>query len=256
MGIIRKGNRSASFQKNWWCGATASLHTTNFFESELFLFSELCDFLFHIYAHQAGKVPSEVFLFGLGSEWGITITGHKILWYLKIPEGIQGPAWMPDGSFTAIENLVLTAPEHQFAYIFCEVTWRSHDKVQGCSNGRVQVWKAYQLPANLIDEGQANVEDDEVDIREVGGGPIHIPGLGGLNRLWAQRYAFMHAYSRHAQFKRLLKYRKSNTPIIHAPGERLAIVIAHVIELERFCSVLFDLAFHQVKCSFALQWIN
>src|SRR2546425_208096 len=220
------------------------------------LFLQLRNLLFHIYPHQAGKIATKNFLFGLGSELGIPIASYKILRQLKFPEGVQGPAWMPDRSLTTIKNLVLTAPEHQLAHIFCEVTWCSDDKVQGCSNGRVQVWKAYQLPANLIDEGQANVEDDEVDIREVGGGPIHIPGLGGLNRLWAQRYAFMHANGRHAQFKRLLKYRKSNTPIIHAPGERLAIVIAHVIQLERFCSVLFDLAFHQVKCFFALQWIN
>src|SRR5438270_617853 len=116
-----------------------------------------------------------------------------------------------------------------------------------------EVWKAYQLPADLIDEGQANVEDDKVDIREVGRGPIHIPGLGRLNRLWAQWYAFMHADGRHAQLKRLLKYWISDTPVIHAPGEGLAIVVAHVIELERFCSVLFDLAFHQVKSLFALQ---
>src|SRR2546427_9227835 len=100
---------------------------------------------------------------------------------------------MPNRSLTAIENLVLTAPEHQLAHIFCEVTWCSHDKVQGCSNGRVQVWKAYQLPANLIDEGQANVEDDEVDIREAGGGPIHIPGLGyGRGRRQLHGYQIRH----------------------------------------------------------------
>src|SRR6266480_7206040 len=199
MGIIRKGNRSATFQKIGGVERRRRSTPPIFFECELFLFSQLCDFLFHIDTHQAGKIASEDFLFGLCSELGITITCHKILWYLKIPEGVEGPAWMPDGSFTAIENLVLTAPEHQFAHIFCEVTWRSHDEVQRCSNGCVEIWKAYQLPADLIDEGQANVEDDEVDIREVGRGPIHIPGLGGLNRLWAKWYAFMHANGRHTQ---------------------------------------------------------
>src|SRR5438874_10124567 len=139
---------------------------------------------------------------------------------------------MPDRRPTTIENLVLTAPEHQLAHIFCEVTWCSRDKVQRCSNGRVQVRVAYQLPANFIDERQANVEDNKIDIREVGCRSIHIPGLCMLNRLWTKRHAFMHTDSGHAQFKRLLKHRKGHPPVIHAPGERLAVVVAYVIQLE------------------------
>src|SRR6266446_10113525 len=160
---------------------------------------------------------------------------------------------MPDGRLTTVENLVLAAPEHQLAHIFGEGAWRAYNEVQCRRNRRVQVGIAYQLPANLIDERQANVEDHEVDIREVGGGSVHIPGLGMLDRLRAERHALMHTDGSDAQLKRLLKYRKGHALVIHAPGEWLAIVVAHVIELKSLCTILFDLAFHQIERLFALQ---
>jgi hypothetical protein len=43
------------------------------------------------------------------------------------------------------------------------------------------------LPADLADERQADVEDHEVEVREVRGGPVHVPGLGVLDRLRAER---------------------------------------------------------------------
>ncbi len=163
---------------------------------------------------------------------------------------------MPDGRLTTVENLVLAAPEHQLAHIFGEGAWRAYDEVQRGRNRCVQVGIAYQLPADLVDERQANVEDHEVDIREVGGGSIHIPGLGVLDRLWAEWHALMHADGGYAQLECLLKYRESYARVIHAPGEWLAVVVAHVIEFEGLCTILFDLAFHQIKRLPALQRID
>src|SRR5690348_15044693 len=122
---------------------------------------------------------------------------------------------MPDRCLTTIKNLILTAPEHQLAHILREITRRSHNEIQRRGNRRVQIWKTYQLPANLIDERQADVKDNKVDIWEVSSSPIHIPGLGRLNRLWAQRHTLMHPNRRHAQLKRLLKYRIRHAPVIH-----------------------------------------
>src|SRR5438128_1210129 len=99
---------------------------------------------------------------------------------------------MPDRCLTAVQDLILAAPEHQFAHIFGEGAWRSYYEIQGRSNRCVQVGVAYQLPADLIDERQADMEDHEVDIREVGSCSVHIPGLGMFNRLRTERHAFMH----------------------------------------------------------------
>src|SRR5437588_5443358 len=102
---------------------------------------------------------------------------------------------MPDGSFATIENLVLAAPEQQFTQVFGEAAWRTHNKVQRGSDGGVQVRIAYQLPADFIDEGQTDVEDNEVDVGEVGGRSVHIPGLRMFDGLWAKWHTFVYADS-------------------------------------------------------------
>src|SRR2546428_10724706 len=100
------------------------------------------------------------------------------------------------------------------------------------------------------------MEDNKVDIREVGGGSIHIPGLGMLDGLRAKRYAFMHADGVYAQFERFFKDGEGYSRVVHTPGEWLAIIVAHIIEFEGFRAILFDLAFHQVKRLLALQRVN
>src|SRR2546430_648548 len=107
---------------------------------------------------------------------------------------------MPDGCLAAVEDFVLAAPEHELAHVFGEGARRSHHEVQRGGDGGIEVRVAHQLPAHLVDERQANMEDNEVDIREVGGGSIHIPGLGMLDWLRAKWYAFMHADGVYAQF--------------------------------------------------------
>src|SRR5690348_4329631 len=160
---------------------------------------------------------------------------------------------MPDGRFASVEDFVLAAPEHELAHVFGEGTWRSHDEVQRGGDGGIEVGIAHQLPADLVDERQADVEDDEVDIGEVGGSSVHIPGLGMLDGLRAKRYAFMHADGVYAQFKRFFKGGESYSWVVHTPGKWLAIIVAHIVEFEGFRAVLFDLAFHQVKRLLTLQ---
>src|SRR5260370_37230301 len=100
---------------------------------------------------------------------------------------------MPDWRLTTIENLVFTAPEHEFAHIFRKSSWRSRDEVQGRGNRGIQVWVTYQLPADFIDEGQTNVEDHKVDIREASPSPIHVPRLRMFDGLRTQGHTFMQA---------------------------------------------------------------
>src|SRR5579863_6301659 len=100
------------------------------------------------------------------------------------------------------------------------------------------------------------MEDHEVEIWEVGSGSIHVPRLSMFDVLRAKRHTLMHTDGMHTQFERLLKDGESHTRIIHAPGERLAIIIAHVVELKGFRSMLLDLDLHQIKCLLAFQGID
>src|SRR5713101_3843560 len=154
---------------------------------------------------------------------------------------------MPDGRFATVEDFVLATPEHQLAHVFGEGAWRSYDEVQRGSDGGIEVGIAHQLPADLVNERQADAKDYEVDIREVGCRSVHIPRLGMLDGLRAKRYAFMHTDGVYTQFKRFFKDGEGYSWIVHAPGEWLAIIVADVVEFEGFRAVLFDLAFHQVK---------
>src|SRR5213082_3816738 len=99
---------------------------------------------------------------------------------------------MPDGRFATVEDFVLATPEHELAHVFGEGAGRSHDKVQRGSDGGIEVGKANQLPADLVNERQADMENDEIDVREVVGGSVHIPGLSMLDVLRAERYTFVH----------------------------------------------------------------
>src|SRR5579884_3824888 len=165
---------------------------------------QLSHFLLDIDPHQAGKVAAENLLFGLGGQLWVAVAGHEVFGQFKVPEGVERPARVPDGRLTAIEYLVLATPEHQLAHIFGENTRRAHDEIQGCRYRGIQVGIAHQLPANLIDERQAHVENDEVEVREVSGGSVHIPGLCMLDRLRAKRHAFMHTNGGHTEFEGFL----------------------------------------------------
>ena len=115
---------------------------------------------------------------------------------------------------------------------------------------------ADQLPARLVEERQPDVEDDEVEVREVGGGAVHVPGLGVLDRLRAQRDALVHADQVDAEFAGLFEDRKRDARIVHPPRVRRPVVVAHVVELERPGAELADLALHQVERLASLQRVD
>src|SRR6476660_3436968 len=117
----------------------------------------------------------------------------------------------------------------------------------------VEVRIADQLPARLVDEGQANVEDDEVDVGEVGGGSVHVPGLGVFDRLRSERYALVDADQVDTQLLCVLEDWEGDTRVVHAPREQLAVVVAHVVELQRLRAELLDLTFHEIERAAAFQ---
>src|SRR6476660_4440734 len=120
----------------------------------------------------------------------------------------------------------------------------------------VEVRIADQLPARLVDEGKADVEDDEVDVGEVGGGSVHVPGLRVFDRLRSERYALVDADQVDTQLLRLLEHREGDTRGVPAPRERLAVVVAHVVDLERLRTELVELPFHEIEGAPAFQRVR
>ena len=55
---------------------------------------------------------------------------------------------------------------------------------------------------------------------------------------------------------RLLEDREGDLRVVHPPRERRAVVVAHVVELERLRAELADLAFHQVERPAAFQRVH
>src|SRR5258706_14783632 len=163
---------------------------------------------------------------------------------------------MPDGRLDTVEDFVFAVPEHQLAHIFSKNARGAYNEVQGGRYRGIQVGIAHQLPANFVDERQTHVEDNEVDVREVGGCSIHVPGLRMFDGLRAKRHAFMHADGLHAEFEGFFKYREGDSWIVHAPGEWLAVIVAHIVEFESLSSKLFDLSFHEVQGFLTLKWID
>src|SRR5579885_2370071 len=213
---------------------------------------QLRHLLLDVDAHEAGEVAAEDLFLGLLCQLRVTVAGDEVFGQFKVPEGIQRPAGVPDGGLTAVEDLVLAAPEHELAHVFGKDTRRAHNEVERGGYRGVQVGVAHQLPADFVDEGQADVEDDEVDVGEVSRRAIHVPRLRHLDWLRAERHALMHADGMHSQFKRLFKDGEGHTRIIHAPGEGLTVIIAYIVELKSSGAVLLHLPLHQIERLFAL----
>ena len=122
--------------------------------------------------------------------------------------------------------------------------------------------EAYRLGKRTIchstssSHGSPTMEDDEVDVGEVGGGAVHVEGAGVLDRLRPERHAFMHPDQVHPELLGLLEGGEGNPRIVHPPWEGLAVVIADVVELERLGAELLDLHLHQVERLLALQRVD
>jgi hypothetical protein len=100
------------------------------------------------------------------------------------------------------------------------------------------------------------VEDDKVDAREVRRRTVHVPGLGVLDRLRAERHPLVHPDQVHAQFLGLLKDGEGHLRVVHPPRVGRAEVITHVVELERFRAELADLPLHQIQGLAAFQRVH
>ena len=89
-------------------------------------------------------------------------------------EGVEGPFGAPYRGFGAVGDLVLATPERELADPLGELPQGAHDEGDGGRDGRVEGRVAYELPAHLVHKQKPQVEDDEVDVREVR--PVHVPG--------------------------------------------------------------------------------
>src|SRR6266508_874155 len=191
----------------------------------------------HVHAVQAEQVLAEDLPLGLLGELRGAVALDQVLGELEVPERLQRPARMPDGRLAAVDDLVLAAPEQQLAEHLGELPVCPDDEVDGGRDRRIQVGVADELPADLVDERQPDVEDHEVEVGEVGGRPVHVPGLGGLDRLRAQWHALVDADQLDAELLGLLEHREGDLRVVHAPGEGAAVVVTHVVRGPRLVTL-------------------
>jgi hypothetical protein len=154
---------------------------------------------------------------------------------------------MEDRRLGAVDDLILTAPEQQLAEDLGEHPGRADHEVDGGGQRGVQVRISDQLPARLVQERQPDVEDDEVEIREVGRGAVHVPGLGVFDGLRAQWHSLVDADEVDTELARLLEDRKRHPRVVHPPRVRRTVVVPDIVELERSRAELAHLAFHEVQ---------
>jgi hypothetical protein len=100
------------------------------------------------------------------------------------------------------------------------------------------------------------VVDHEVDVGEVGRGAVHVPGLGVLDRLRAERHALVHTDQIDAQLLGLFEDREGHPRVVHPPRIGRSIVVPHVVELERAGVEFADLALHQVQRLASLERVD
>jgi hypothetical protein len=72
----------------------------------------------------------------------------------------------------------------------------------------------------------------------------------------SSRHALVHADQVDPELLRLLEDREGYLRVVHPPRVRLAVVVAHVVELERLRAELADLPLHQVERLAALERVD
>src|SRR5205823_6120086 len=77
-----------------------------------------------------------------------------------------------------------------------------------------------------------------------------------LDWLRAQGHALVDADQVDAKLARLLEDREGDLRVVHPPGKRPPVVVAHVVELESPGAELLDLDLHQVEGPLPLQWVD
>ena len=87
-------------------------------------------------------------------------------------------------------------------------------------------------------------------------GAVHVERARVLDRLRAERHALVDADQVDAELLRALERRVGDARVVHAPRERLPVVVADVVELERLRAVVLDLAGHEVERLLALERVD
>ena len=212
--------------------------------------------LLDVHAVQAQQVLAEDLALGLVGERRVAVAVLQVLGDLEVAQRAQRPLGLPDRRLRAVDDLVLAAPEQQLAERLGELPRRAHDEVDGGGHRGVEVRVADQLPADLVEERQPDVEDHEVEVGEVRRRPVHVERRGVLDRLRSERHALVDADQVDAELLRLLEHREGDLRVVHPPRERLAGVVADVVELERLRAVLLDLDLHEVERAPALERVH
>src|ERR1700682_3925352 len=142
---------------------------------------------------QTKEVLSQDLALGLLRERRIAIALLQVRGDLEIPEGLQRPSGVEDRRLASIDDLVFSAPEEQLAQCLRELARRATDEVDRRRQRGVEVRVPDQLPADLVEKGEPDVVDHEVQVREVRSRAIHVPGLCVLDRLRSKGHTLVNA---------------------------------------------------------------
>src|SRR5262245_23681567 len=205
---------------------------------------------------KAKEVLAQDLALSLVSELRVAVPVAEILRDLEVRKRSKRPLGVPDRRLAPVDDPVLPAPEQELPKHLRELARRTDDEVHRRGQRRVEVREADELPADLVEERQPDVVDDEVDVGEVLGGPVHVPRLRVLDVLRPERDAFVHADQVDAKLLGLLEDREGDLRVVHAPREVLAVVVPDVVELERAGAELLDLALHQLEGAPALERVD
>jgi len=205
---------------------------------------------------QAGEVLTEDLALGLLGERRVAALLDDVARELEVPELLKRPLRVPDRRLAAVDDLVLPAPPEHLPEHLGEDPRLAGDEVHRRGDRRVEVRVADDLPQDLVQPRQADVEDDEVDVGEVRRRPVHVERPGVLDRLRAERDALVDADEVDPQLLGELEARVRDARVVHAPRERLPVVVAHVVELERAGAIVLDLAAHEVERPLALERVH
>src|SRR4051812_29300284 len=205
---------------------------------------------------QPRQVLAEDLALGLLGELRVAALLDDVPRELEVPELLQRPLRVPDRRLAAVDDLVLPAPPHHLPERLGEDPRLASDEVHRRRDRGVEVGVAHDLPQDLVEPWEPDVEDHEVDVGEVGRRAVHVECARVLDRLRPERHALVDADQVDAELLRALEGGVGDARVVHAPRERLPVVVAHVVELERLGAVILDLAGHEVERLLALQRVH
>src|SRR4051812_30479618 len=120
---------------------------------------------------QASEVLAEDLALGLLGELRVAALLDDVSRELEVPELLERPLRVPDRRLAAVDDLVLPAPPHHLPERLGEDPRLAGDEVHRRRDRGVEVGIAHDLPQDLVEPWEPDVEDHEVDVGDLAAAP-------------------------------------------------------------------------------------